>query len=276
MFHEGQQLGDYTLIRKLGRGGFGEVWLGEKDGHFFAIKLQNKDEVDWKEITQEIGLWLLCGKHSNLVPIIEARNFKGQIAIVSEYVRGGSLEDLLRQKGKFSVEEAVEVTIGILNGLQQIHENGIIHRDLKPANILLDGNTPRLTDFGISRVISSESLSDTISGTWAYMAPECFDGKRNIQTDIWSVGVILYQLLAGSLPFPQREQTALIGAIIMLEPEPLTDQTPKFLADLVSKILSKDSSLRPDITSIQDELEYCVRGMGGWMKRVEERAKPFV
>ena len=248
-------------------------WL--KNGEFFAVKLQNKDNVNWKQITQEIGLWLLCGKHSNLVPIIEARNFKGQIAIVSEYVRGGSLDDLLRQKIKFSVEEAVEVTTGILKGLQHIHENGIIHRDLKPANILLDGDTPRLTDFGISRVLSSESSSDTISGTLAYMAPECFDGKRNVQTDIWSMGIILYQLLCGSLPFPQKEQTALVGAIMMREPDALADGTPVFLADLVLRILSKDSSKRPNISSIQDDLEYCVRGMPGWLNRVAERTKPI-
>ncbi len=239
MFQEGQQIGEYTLVEKLGRGGFGEVWLAETDENSFAIKLPHKDQVDWKSITQEIGLWTLCGKHPNVMPLLGARNFNGQIAIISEYAPDGSLEDLLKEKGKISVEEAVEMTIGILEGLEHLHESGIIHRDLKPANILLDGKTPRLTDFGISRIISADSLSETIAGTWAYMAPECFDGKRNIQTDIWSVGVILYRMLTGNLPFPQKEQTQLIGAIILRQPKPLPDFVPSKIKEIISNTLTK-------------------------------------
>ncbi len=205
MFYEGLQLGEYTLVEKLGHGGFGEVWLAEKEDEYFAVKLPHKNQVNWKQITQEIGLWTLCGKHRNVMPLVGARNFNGQIAIISEYAPDGSLEDLLREKGKLSELEAVEMTIGILEGLQHLHESGIIHRDLKPANILLDGKTPRLADFGISRIISADSLSETVSGTWAYMAPECFDGKRNVQTDIWAVGVIIYRMLFGELPFPQKD-----------------------------------------------------------------------
>ena len=255
MFHENQQIGNYTLIRKLGRGGFGEVWLANDEDKYFAVKLPHKDQVDWKQITQEIGLWTLCGKHPNLMPLVGARNFNGQIAIISEYAPDGSLEDLLKEKGKLSEIEAVEMTIGILEGLQHLHESGIIHRDLKPANILLDGKTPRLTDFGISRIITADSLSETISGTWAYMAPECFDGKRNIQTDVWSVGVILYLMLTGNLPFPQKEKTALIAAIIMLEPEPLPDSIALALQNIVSKALTKKSALRCQTTNqMHDEL----------------------
>lgn len=239
MFRESQQIGLYTLIRRLGRGGFGEVWLAEDADGQVAVKLPHKDQVDWKSITQEIGLWTLCGKHPNVMPLVGARNFDGQIAIISEYAPDGSLEDLLKAKGKLPVEEAVEMTIGILEGLQHLHESGIIHRDLKPANILLDGNVPRLTDFGISRIISADSLSETIAGTFAYIAPECFDGKRNVQTDIWSVGVILYRMLMGNLPFPQKEQTELIGAIIMREPKTLPTQLSFNLQETLSKVLSK-------------------------------------
>ena len=242
MFHEGQQIGSYTLLRKLGKGGFGEVWLAETEGEFFAIKLPHKDQVDGKSITQEIGLWTLCGKHPNVMPLIGARNFNGQIAIISEYAPDGSLEDLLKAKGKLSETEAVFMTFGIINGLCHLHESGIIHRDLKPANILLDGKTPRLTDFGISRIISADSLSETISGTWAYMAPESFDGKRNIQTDIWSVGVILYRMLTGNLPFPQKEQTALIGAIVMTEPN--NKEIGLDLRKVLSTSLAKNPSER--------------------------------
>lgn len=178
------------------------------------------------------------------MPLVGARNFNGQIAIISEYAPDSSLEDLLRQKGKLSVEESVEMTIGILGGLQHLHESGIIHRDLKPANILLDDKTSRLTDFGISRIISADSLSETIAGTWAYMAPECFDGKRNIQTDIWAVGVILYRMLTGNLPFPQKEQTSLIGSIVKSEPEVIPNDISKKLSEIVVSALCKDAAKR--------------------------------
>lgn len=109
---------------------------------------------------------------------------------------------------------------------------------------MLDGKTPRLTDFGISRIITADSLSETISGTWAYMAPECFDGKRNVQTDIWSVGVILYRMLTGNLPFPQKEQTELVGAIIMREFEKLSDEICKEWQEITITSLCKNSSER--------------------------------
>ncbi len=136
MFREGQQIGLYTLIRKLGRGGFGEVWLAEKAKTYFAIKFPYKEQIDWRTITQEIGLWVLCGEHENVLPLIGAKNFDGQIAIISEYAQDGSLEELLKEKGKLPVNEAIEITIGILKGLAHLHESGVIHRDLKPANIL--------------------------------------------------------------------------------------------------------------------------------------------
>jgi serine/threonine protein kinase len=274
MFRESLKIGSYTLIRKLGQGGFGAVWLAEDaDGGQVAVKLPHKDQVDWQHITQEIGLWTLCGKHKNVLPLIGARNFNGQIAIISEYAPGGSIEDLLNGKGslaaslkkqekltvvrklvnqlgqeieicKLSVEEAVGMTVGILEGLQHLHESGIIHRDLKPDNILLDGKTPRLTDFGISRVISENSLSRTVAGTLAYMALECFDGRRNAQTDIWSVGVILYRMLTGKLPFAQKTQVELVGALAMKEPEPLPDNTPNAVQKIVMRALTKEPAER--------------------------------
>lgn len=121
------------------------------------------------------------------------------------------------------VEKSVETTLQILDGLEFLHSRNIIHRDLKPANILLQGSTPRLADFGISRALraTASSQSSNVSGTFAYMPPKGFDGRRSVQTDIWSVGVNLYQFLTGKLPFPQREPSALIAAIIMREYEPL-------------------------------------------------------
>ncbi len=197
MFHERQQIGPYTLIRRLGRGGFGEVWLGERQGKFattqVAVKLPLDEQVDHAAIEHEAQLWAKASGHPNVLPIIEADEYDGQIVIVSEYAPDGSLEDWLKTHGKMPIEKAVETTIQILDGLEFLHSRQIIHRDLKPANILLQGKTPRLADFGISRAMrtTAASQSQNISGTFAYMSPEALDGKRSVQTDIWSVGVNL-------------------------------------------------------------------------------------
>lgn len=245
MFQEGQQIGVYTLIRKLGRGGFGEVWLAERKSKFVttkvAVKLPLDEQVDHEAIKQEAQLWEQASGHPNVLPIIDADEYEGQVVIVSEYAPDGSLDEWLKNEGKMLVERAVEMTIKILDGLEFLHSRNIIHRDLKPANILLQGETPRLADFGISRVLrtTASSQSSNVSGTFAYMSPEGFDGKRSVQTDIWSVGVNLYQFVTGNLPYPQKEPSALIAAIMMREFEPLASDIPQSLKNVIAKALAK-------------------------------------
>ena len=132
------------------------------------------------------------------------------------------------------------MTIGILNGLEHLHSKKIIHRDLKPANILLQGDAPRLADFGLARVLKSSLKSGGVAGTPAYMAPEVFDGERSVGSDLWSVGVILYQMLSGHLPFPQSDLMALLGAIIKNDYKNLPDYIPFTLAQVVARALQKN------------------------------------
>ncbi len=182
---------------------------------------------------------------SECLPIIEADIYGDHVVIASEYAPDGSLDTYLKNNGKaHSVEAAVEIVSGILAGLEHLHSRSIIHRDLKPANILFQGTTPRLADFGISRVLKSTSQSSNIMGTPSYMAHEAFDGKRNEQTDIWSVGVIFYQLLSGRLPFEQADITSLLGAILTRNPEPLPTTVPKPLQNVIARALTKDPNLR--------------------------------
>ena len=250
MFRAGDQIGPYILVNKIGRGAFGLVWLAERRTTItttkVALKMPLDEDVNLEAIRQEANLWVHASGHPNILPIIEADFYDDQVIIVSEYAPDGSLDDWLRQYGGAapSIEVAVEMTSGILAGLQHLHSRHIIHRDLKPQNILLQGQTPRLADFGISRVLKSTSQSSIVAGTPIYMAPEAFEGKRNEQTDLWSVGVIFYQLLAGHLPFPQDDLASLMGAILKRNPDPLPLSVPMPLQQVLACCLSKDPALR--------------------------------
>ena len=214
------RIGPYQLIKKLGKGSFGEVWLAKNItalvAREVALKIPHDEDVDIEVIKQEAAIWLAASGHSNVLPFIEANVYEDYVVIVSEYAPDGSLHGWLKQHGGRapSIEAAVEMTRGVLNGLAHLHARNIIHRDLKPDNILLQGTTPRITDFGISRVFNSLSQSSVIAGTPVYMAPEAFDGKRNQQTDVWAVGVMLYQMLAGRLPFSGESYGEIMFAVI--------------------------------------------------------------
>lgn len=250
MTKPGDTIGPYSLISKLGRGAFGVVWLAEKRTAIattrVAIKIPNDDDIDLEAVKNEAALWVHASGHPNVLPIVDADIYDGQVIIVSEYAPDGSLSKWLETHGGRapSIESAVEITLGILAGLEHLHERGIIHRDLKPDNILLQSETPRLADFGIARVLKTTSSATSATGTPAYMSPEAFDGKRSERTDIWSVGVVFYQLLTGRLPFPQTEITSLVGAILTREPEPFSETVPSDLKQIIIRALDKDPNNR--------------------------------
>jgi serine/threonine-protein kinase len=247
MFRAEQKIGHYTLVRKLAKGGFGEVWLAEKHSPLVtkkvAIKLPLDEQVDVGTLRHEAMLWEEASGHPNVLPIIDADIYDGQAVIVSEYAEDGSLADKLKAEGSLPIRKAVEITIGILSGLEFLHSKNIVHRDVKPANILMQNDTPRLADFGISRALMVTSVSSKIVGTEGYMSPESFEGVRSVQTDIWSVGVLLYKLLTGYLPFYSGVPAETMYAVLMKEPEPLPDEIPPRLREIVYKSLEKDRDL---------------------------------
>lgn len=250
MRYKGDKIGNYILINKIGRGGYGEVWLAEKRTTLvttkFALKLPN-DEIDLEIIRTEADVWCSVSGHPNVLPIIEADIYDDQIVIASEYVQGGSLADWIKvQNDKASsIDSTIQIIRCVLDGLEFLHSKNVIHRDLKPENILLQEGIPRLTDFGISKIFRSENTSTKqISGTIAYMPPEAFEGKYSFQTDLWSVGVISYQMLTGHLPFERPDQLSIMKAIATDPPAELPLEFPLSWREFIAKSLAKDKNLR--------------------------------
>ena len=246
MPNAGDQIGPYTLISRLGKGAFGVVWLSERRTSIAttkaALKIPHDDNIELDIIRQEANVWAEASGHPNVLPIIEANVYDGIVVIASEFAPDGSLENRIEADSQNApkIETSVEIVLGILAGLEHLHSRRIIHRDLKPANIMFQGETPRLTDFGVSRVLKSTKHSSTTAGTPIYMAPEAFDGERSQQTDIWAVGVILYQLICGRLPFEYEDMTSLWAAIALKEIRPMPEAIPESLRRIAVRSLSKD------------------------------------
>jgi serine/threonine-protein kinase len=245
----GDKIGPYTLVSKIGRGSFGVVWLAERRGAItttkVAIKFPLDEDVDLDAVKREADLWVEACGHPNVLTLYEADIYDDQPVIVSEYAPDGSLTKwLARHGGKApSHDVAVQMTFGILSGLDHLHKKRIIHRDLKPDNVLLQGENPRLADFGIARVLKT-SQSSIMGGTYAYMAPEAFRNERSEQVDVWAAGVIFYQMLAGRLPFPQTDAASLMHAILITEPDPLPHTVPEGLRAVIAGALMKNTGQR--------------------------------
>ena len=201
----------YVILKSLGEGGFGRVFLAEHTGlkQKHVIKVLSADSSRSTDIRnrffQEAQV-IARLKHPNIVPIMDVAEYGGRPYYIMSYLEGGSLEDLLLKEKKLSVDSALNLVGKLLSALSEVHKKGIIHRDLKPSNVLLDElGEPILIDFGIARVDEgggAKTRTGFSIGTPQYMSPEQLDAKPiNLTTDIYSMGIILFELLTGKPPF---------------------------------------------------------------------------
>ena len=241
----------------IGSGGMGNVYRGFNmlTGETVAIKVLKPEikesDPDLVERFVREGQALRRLNHPNIVKMLAAAEQDGQLYLVLEYVGGGSLKDLIANEELLPADRVLEIALDLADALTRVHRLGIIHRDLKPANILMaEDGTPRLTDFGVARIVNSAQLtkSTQILGTVDYLSPEGCDGRPlNEGADIWAFGIILYEMLTGEHPFKGETVAGTLSAILS-QPIPRQMQTRTDIApaliDLIERMLEKDPAQR--------------------------------
>jgi Protein kinase domain len=233
----------YTIKRGVGRGGFGEVYFATSDaGKEVALKLIRRNlEVELRGVTQCLNL-----KHPNLVSLYDIRTDDvGDQWVIMEYVSGESLEDVIdRSPNGMPVEQALAWMRGMCAGVGYLHDHGIVHRDLKPGNIFIDEGTVKIGDYGLAKFISCSRRSGQTEsvGTVHYMAPEIANGRYGREIDTYALGIILFEMLTGHVPFEGES----IGEVLMkhLTAEPDLNQLNQPYRDIVRRALAKDPDVR--------------------------------
>jgi eukaryotic-like serine/threonine-protein kinase len=211
----GRTFGSYRLIRELGRGGFGRVWEAEslENVRRLALKVITETQAASPEVLQRFereGRLAASLNHPNCVYIFGAEEVDGYPVITMELMPGGTLQDLLRQRGRLPAKEAVDLILDVIEGLEAAHNAGILHRDVKPSNCFLDENgKAKIGDFGLSKTLELDSnvtISGAFIGTPSYASPEQVRGREiDFRSDIYSVGATLYALLTGEPPFVAKQ-----------------------------------------------------------------------
>jgi len=202
MFLQGQKVGKYEILRSLGSGGFGSVYLARDTWLDIkvAIKVPHKQSQELYKLLKEPRLQAALN-HPNIVRVLAAEKEKDVFFMVMEYVKGKSLEKILEKEKILDWEKAVDIIKQIAYGVDHAHKNKIIHRDLRPSNILIsEEGTVKITDFGTSAWLNSSPYAPTRIGSPPYMAPEQFLGKASYPSDIYSIGCIFYEMLVGRPP----------------------------------------------------------------------------
>jgi serine/threonine protein kinase len=253
-FQVNDLIGEYRVTSFLGEGGMGEVYLGvhEKLGRRAAIKILHAAAADptfkqrfFNEARLQANL-----HHPNIATLYDFQEQGDELLIFMEFVDGESLEDLIERRS-FSVEESLTAFASLCEAVGYIHQNGVIHRDIKSQNIkLTSSGTVKLLDFGIAKDAASHGLTQAggVIGTPSYLSPEQLKGEAATpQADVWALGVLLYEMLTGTLPFKGNTLGGLVHKITTGEftpPENINPAVPRDVANIVRKCLKKDAGAR--------------------------------
>lgn len=261
----GGEIGGYRLEQLLGEGGMGLVFLAQRadDGKKVALKVMKAefaaDETHRQRFLHEARA--AAGvQHENLVPIYEAGEVDGRDFLAVAYVHGPTLGERIVREGTLSVEELVILTAGVASGLQALHDAGIVHRDIKSSNVLLDGETPLLTDFGLAKGAGYTVLTrpGQVMGTLEYLAPELIRGDpATPASDVYAFGCLAYECVAGKTPFGDRSLFEV--GIAHLDEEPADpgagrEGWPAVVSAAVLEALRKEPAERPASTTAYAEL----------------------
>jgi len=259
----GQKISHYKILEKLGEGGMGVVYRAEdtKLKRIVALKFLSpnilKNQEEKTRFLNEAQAAAAIN-HANVTTIYEINEHEDQTYISMEYVEGKTLKEIIKenstlktQHSTLSIERIIDITTQICEGLKEAHEKGIIHRDIKSDNIMVtDKGQIKIMDFGLAKLRGQPGTTKmgTTMGTANYMSPEQAMGKEiDHRTDIWSLGVVMYEMVAGELPFKGDYEQAIIYAILNEKPKPLTDLRPETPAEFwhtIEKSLSKDPDKR--------------------------------
>lgn len=269
---KGQKINDrYQIIKTIGEGGMANVYLAydtilERN---VAVKVLRGDLATDEKFVRRFQREALSASslsHPNIVEVYDVGEDNGIYYIVMEYIDGKHLKQLLKKRGKLSLNEVVDIMLQLTDGMACAHDSYIIHRDIKPQNIMiLDNGIVKITDFGIAMALNSTQLTQTnsVMGSVHYLPPEQASGKGStIQSDIYSMGILMYELLSGTLPY--RGDNAVEIALKHLK-EPLPSirkelpDIPQAVENVILKSAAKNPKNRyPDARAMHEDLATCL------------------
>src|SRR5919197_5926038 len=263
--------GRYVLEELVGAGGMSSVFKARDTllERRVALKILHphftKDEQYVERFRREARA-VASLSHPNIVTILDRGEDEGRQFLVFELVEGRTLKEVLDEEGRLPVARALEIAIQVARGLGFAHEHGLVHRDVKPQNVILNGDgRAKVTDFGIARSLDVQGVtpSGAALGTSHYIAPEQASGRPvDRMTDVYSLGVVLYELLTGEVPFPGESFVAVAMQHVSEPPPSLLDVRPDVpvrVAHAVDRSLEKDPAERfPTMDAFAAELEACL------------------
>lgn len=283
----GKTISHYTILEKLGDGGMGEVFLAEdtKLKRKVALKFLPKDfsrDPEAKKRFMEEARSSSHLDHNNICVIHDIKETDdGQLYIIMNYCQGETLQNYIKEK-ELSTKEILKYITQIAKGLEKAHSKGIVHCDIKPTNIIITNDgVAKIVDFGIAKIASEEKLinKDRTSGTIAYMSPEQVSNAIiDVRTDIWSLGVVFYEMLTKQQPFTDSYNEALMYSIINEEPKSISEinpETPSEIEKIVLKMLSKNPDKRyRNITEVLKEIKKHQKSIIEFRRLLQALIKP--